>query len=604
MKKIVSILASFVIASSAFAQMTVNPAHSFYTDLQNWQIRKIVKSVPPVRPYPLLTIKDLLLQVMEKGSEKDKELAELYYEELTGGAVKGNIEAEFTYKNIADEADEDMTNESDSLVSFYPGVQGQLSFLDDFIGFGYKFGFAVRSSRTESDYFSYTGRTAHDAIQDPAVVKGACLYLDTDEVITMGNRTVFLQGGIFRNGFGSFIGKGLALNDLDYHKGSISLTYAGENLRYNQQINVIGASSSYDGNDLWPNKVLAFHCISYDFFDWLTFTYYENIVYGKRLDFSYILPAPYMACQGIGGNSDNLQMGLVFDIKPFNGILWSTDVFVDDFDVNQLAKLNLDTKLRLGIQTGLIYVPEDSFIKRLSLDWTIVTPFTYTHWDYDSANREITAGTINYQNYTNSGTRMGSLLEPNSDALCFAVCLNPVKNLDITIGTSYIRHGNVTESLGKNDAMTYLLADSGVYATDGTVYQHTMFDGGEHVDGAWNKLNLFTQEHQMYVVQAGVSGEYRFPKIGNRTQLSVKAGWTFEFIKNYGVDNPMYPGGLVRKAMEGDVQKTDGGGNLLYTYAGEEKTAEEIIKSFKDDWVSKLTDRLNNYFTVGLCVRF
>ncbi|MBP5251636.1 MAG: hypothetical protein J6Z17_04385 [Treponema sp.] len=594
---------------SAFSQMSVNPSHSFYSDAQCWFLKGLTENLPPSRPYPVLVIKSILESVIEKGDEKDSLLAKEYYEELTGKKFYVNFDNEYTYKSMLTEKDDGDIASGDSLTSLYQHIEGDVGFKDDFVSFGYKIGFALRTSDEESDYLPYANRTMHDAIQDPATIGSLKQYLDADDVIALGTRNVFIQGGVFRNAFGSLYGKGLALNESDYHKGTLSFTYLGKRLRYNQQMSVIGATLCYDGSELFPDKFLAFHSLSYDLFPSLTLTYYENIITGERFDFSYMLPAPYMACQGIGGNSDNLQMGIMIELHPVQGFLWTTDIFVDDFDVNQMVKLNFDTKLRLAFQTGLVYVPEDSFVRRLSIDWTLVTPFTYSHWDYDNVERDITKNTVGYQSYTNSGLKMGSLYEPNSSAFNFSVDLRPIKNLDITLSASYIQHGNVTESLETEDAISYLLKDPKVLSTDGTVWQHPQFGNGHKVDGAWYKLNLFTQEHLMYVFQGGIKSEYKFPKINGRTQISIKGGWTFEFIHNYGVNTNMYPGlGIADSEGNGGLVKIteDAEGNIVsYEYDGTVyNSAEDLVQIFKDEWIAQLSDRINNYFSLGVAIRF
>ncbi|MBO4404775.1 MAG: hypothetical protein J5780_05525 [Treponema sp.] len=613
MKKLLVLLLGLCIASFAFSQMSVNPSHPFYSDAQSWLLRGVVEKLPPVRPYPVLTIKDILEQVQEKGNERDKVLASGYYEELTEKALYVNLAGEFVHKTISSETDGDIVNSAKALAEFYQHIEGDKTFFKDLVSFGYKMGLVWRNSDNENFYLPYAQKSLYDSIQDPSSVGPLFGYLDADDVIALGNKNIFLQAGIFRNGTGQFLGKGITLNDTDYHKGTISLTYMGKKLRYNQQMSVIGASSSYNGDKLSPSKFMAYHSLSYDLFSWFTFTYYENIVYGKRFDFSYLLPAPYMACQGIGGNSDNLQMGLVFDVKPAQGFIWSTDIFVDDFNVNQMVKLNLDTKLRLAFQTGLIYVPDDSFMKKIGLDWTIITPYTYSHWDYDTNTNmaSITQKTVNYQNYTNSGLKMGSLYEPNSSAVNFWFNTAPVKNLSVDIGVSLIRHANVTESLETEDAIRYITAEPGIYSTDGSVFEHANFanyesETGDHVDGAWNKLNMFTQEHQMYTVQGNLGIGYTFPKIRNYAEVSLKLGWTFEFVHNYGIDRHIYPGqGSACLTMDGENQKTNSQGELLYTYNGRDDwTADELVNKFKKDWVDGLSDRIHNYFSAGVSVRF
>jgi len=616
MKKFLVFILSIFIAAETFAQMSVNPQHEFYSYAQEWYLRGYVEELPPLRPYPVSKIKQVLTSVLEKTeddgvSDGDFLIASRLYEELTGKNYHVELSSTLNVvHDITDDGNEELDSGTNKLLSIYPSVQGDLSFKDDFVSMGYKLGFTARNSENELDFLPVYYRSEHDSIQDPASVGPAKVYLDADNVITVGYNNLYLQAGIYRSGYGNFIGQGLALNDSTYHSGNISFTYMGDLVTYAQQLSVIGATSSYDGDNLNPNKVLAFHQISFKPFSFLEVAYYESIVYGHRFDLSYALPVPYMVAQGVGGCSDNLQMGLRFDVRPYNELLWTTDIYVDDFSVNDIVKLHVDAKYRIAFQTGLLYTPSNSFCDALSLNYTLVTPYTYSHWQYDSDSvASIGAGTINYQDYSNSGIQMGANIPPNSDAINMSITFSPLKshNLKLSVHTNYIRHGNVSESLTDEEALRYLLADAGVYATDGSYRQHSMYESadgdssGDHVDTAWNHLNFLSQDNQMYIIQIGADAEYKFPSSKKGHSLSLKFGYMFEYMHNYGVDNNMYPGGLVTEESEG-----------VYLYDGKKysdtETADgsvsDLVNIFKDEWKSGLVNRLSNYVTVGFCYRF
>ena len=597
MRKKLALFFSLVLCVCALgAQVSSDPSHEFYTLAQSWELRGIVAKLPPLRPYPVAVIKDILSQVMQGGSERDTEAASRIWEEVTGKPWSAELEI------LANGA---TFNDSGAfMLTAIPRVTGDLSLFHDFVSFGYKLGFVGRTQKNYMDFNPLFTNYAYDAIQDPATIGPMFLYLDTDDSIAVGNTRLFAQAGVNRTGYGQFLDDGLCLNDTAYHAANFSLTYSARRFSYAQQISALGATSSYDGRlgTLLPNKFLAFHVLEFKVSRIFSFSYYENIVYGNRFEPSYLIPAPYMAVQGLGGNNDNLQMGITASVRPMDGFLWATDIFVDDIDVNGLVKFNWDTRIRIAARTGLIYTPANSFCSRVSLDYTIVTPYTYSHWEYDNWDTmSMSAGTRNYQNYTNNGISMGASIPPNSDSFKFSVDFRPAPRLSLGVSTMFVRHANVSESLTDDEALFYLSSDEGVYATDGSVYEATAVAGGRQTYTSQNHLNFMTQAHKMYVFQGSVTGEYSLPRF-KWGRLSFKGGFTFEYVRNKGVDKHMYPGGPVEKDKKSDPD------NPSYIYNGKTYSTPdekaELAKLFKDKWAEGLSDSVDCYMYAGICYRF
>ena len=101
MKKIVSAVLLMLCACLLFAQVSVDPNDEFYSLAQNWQIRNLVDSVPPLRPYPLGNIRQILETVIENGNEKDKEEAQLQYERIFSKKYRNNRKFFKTEKKTA-----------------------------------------------------------------------------------------------------------------------------------------------------------------------------------------------------------------------------------------------------------------------------------------------------------------------------------------------------------------------------------------------------------------------------------------------------------------------------------------------------------------------
>lgn len=597
----------FVSVMPVFSQMSVDPNDEFYDYAQTWEIRGLVKNLPPVRPYSMNSIKHILQEVVKRGSEKDREIALDYWNTITGKVMHVVAEGDGEVKLTKTDDDTDF----DKLIWGRFALAGDGYLYKELLSVGYDLGVTARNKEYEKDLLPYAVYPSYDARQDSASLGPLFGYIDMNVSAAVGTSEFFLQGGVNRTGYGPFLRKGLTLNENGYHSGNLSYSIVKDKFSFTQQYSVIGATKSYDATKLKPNKYLAFHALKYKFSDRFSASYYESIVYGKRFDLSYFLPVPFMICQGLGGNSDNTQSGLLFEYKPFRNLLWATDLFIDDFDVNALAKGSLDSKNRFGLQTGLIYAPADSFCRKLSFTYTAIAPYTYSHWDYvdDGASR-IEPNMYNYQVYNNNGIPIGSTYEPNTDVIEFAIDFKPTRNLHVDLATSFLRHANVCESDSDEEAIKYLSSDFKTYATDGGILTHPMFssDGedGEHVETAWKSLNFLNQEHKMYVVQAKINVDYTLPptKVG---QLTINFGNTFEYVHNKGVDANIYDG----IDYDGNnIKKLDNG---KYTVGKDatEYTKDEIISRFrrtvdgaKRDWINNFTNEINDYIYIGITYKF
>ncbi|MCQ2247550.1 MAG: hypothetical protein MJZ50_00920 [Treponema sp.] len=634
MKKIFTALAIMMVSlAPAFSQMSVNPVDDFYEMVQLWQIRGIVEEVPLVRPYPVNVIKGLIEQVMEKGTERDRIFAQNYLDRLVDRRFHFGIEADGKFNASHEEKGdgEFVGQEKKGWFGAYPTVMGDMAFMeDDRLSFGYKGGITLTSDK-DTDFLPRGGMSEHDAVFDASEIGPVDSYLDFNTIISYGTRNVFVQTGLYRSGFGDFMKENLALNDTRFHSANVGFGAAVGKFRFSQQLSVIGATTGYDGNidGLSPDKMIGFHAVEYDVFDWASLGFYETVVFGKRFDFSCMVPAPYMISGELTGASDNIGMGLTVKIRPAAGFQWATDIFVDDFSINDVVKLNLDSKYRLGAQTGVDYVPSESVFSRVGFRYCMITPYTYSHWEYASdTSSDMHKDMISYQDYTNNGITMGSSLGPNSDKVSFNVQLRPTEKLKLDVLTAFSRHGNISETLDDEEAYRFLCTEPGVYSTSGDVFQHSMYrnkfgDGGEHVHSAWHSLNWLSQQHQMYTVDLGINSEYCFAPTRKNRRVTLKAGVQLEYIHNYGVDEPIYGGrgtvisSTADKTMvqSGDVTMIETADGVKYSYKGKEYDYDElryltdaapqnVVEQAKQAWIDNLTDKFTAYFSCGVNIRF
>ncbi|WP_147634796.1 hypothetical protein [Treponema pectinovorum] len=599
MKKIFFCCVFVLVFNFIFAQVSVDPTDRFYKHAQGWELKGYIQPLPLIRPYPNNVIRSVLEQVINSGIKKDAEIALAEYERIFGKSYSIYVTGAGEYK-----ATENRTKDVKSgtkNVKGEMGIAGEVSF-HPMVFLGYDLGMYAEVT-DYSDIAPYYKNKAEDSIFDAVSVGPIDAYLDWNMNLSFGTQNAYVTAGISKTGYGSFLDDGLALNDTTFHSANIIFSLTRKKWSYASSFEILGASmnnpSAYDS--LNDGKYLSFHVIKYRFNRYVELSYYENVIFGPKTNLAYLFPVPFMPVQNIGGANDNLQMGLFLQVRPVMGLEWATDIFVDDLEVNDIVKLNFDTKIRVAGQTGLIFSPADNACKRISLNYQMVLPYVYAHWDYKSDDSGYLDGkTVNYQNYTNAGVNIGSALDPNSDKVSFSASFEPTSFFRMNFRTNFIRHSNSAEAFGEDDAAEYVLAKSNQYTTDGSVHMHQMFsnegsDFGKHVEQAWENLGFMTSDHKLGILQAGFDGEFDFPKTKHGL-LTLFASYTFEYVRNSGVNSNVYKGlGYVKNS---DTNFTFNG-NTYASYDAMKDAAKDVAKNQKEDWIDALRDRVNHYITVG-----
>jgi hypothetical protein len=288
-------------------------------------------------------------------------------------------------------------------------------------------------------------------------------------------------------------------------------------------------------------------------------------------------------------------MGLEVNIKPWNGFSWATNIFLDDMEFADVVKFNFDTKIRVAAQTGITWAPSFPVLSSLSFDYTLVTPYTYAHYDYSDVNISNELKRINYQNYTHNGKNLGATIPPNSDRVTLAARFDPRTDLRLNTSFVFIRHANVNESLPAEYIEQYLKAkESDNARTDGSVMDSPNAGNGQF-SISHNKLLFMEQDTKQYTFQFGLDGTWDIPgiKFGN---LSLSVGYVFEYIHNDGVDRDMVPLRLDPVPYSGSDPEPDD-----YDPYGTYDMAEKIADA-KAAWKAQLHNTINNYLWFG--VRF
>ena len=593
MKKIIIFLSSLLFGSSLFAQAALDPNDRFYTDAKNWETKGIISWLPQMRPYPAQTVKSILEQVKENGSEDDAALAEYYYQKNFGRSWNLG----FTLGDKSRFADSEK-----NLNMFFaePEVYGNMEFFD-LVSLSYKLGLFIQNKSVEEDsvcpLFKFRLTDTHD---DSASVGPLKANLDMVSNVTVGKDNLYFTLGLNRVAFGPTLSDSVMLNGKQFHSGNFIFNYEAEKWGYVQSLNVLTRSTKNEKSspsDFAPEKYLAFHSVRFKPAQWLAISYYDASVYTNRFDPAYLIPVPYMVTQCMYAATDNLISGLVFDFRPFNGLNVSLATAFDDIDLNGLAEGKLDTRLKMAMMLGANYTPDVKFIDNISFDYTIITPYTYSHSDPHietfGSNVASIADNYNKDNFTTRLHSLGTSVPPNSDRVAFAVNFRPVERLRVNFSSSFIRHANIAESFSDEEAWAYIYSNTTVpdgyeFSNDGSIWTSPMYPDESiytnHTPTASKNLFL-KQDHKMYVLQCGIDAEYELERFKWGT-LSLSLGYMFEYIYNKGVDSNIY-----RK-------HSTLNGSTIGTTVDNDAKAE--IAAQKQRWIDNFTNQFNNYFMIAV----
>jgi hypothetical protein len=555
-------------ASVVCGQSIINPSDSFYDDLRVWETKGLVSNLPPLRPYPEAVVRALLEQVINSGNAVQSEKARVQQERLFGKAIHVGAESSGTI-GAGDNNDVQLDL---SLFS-----TGHLSLINIF-SVSYDLNLLASNKTPDKEVLPAYSGYRHDTYKDNTAVGLVDIFASFNSTVAIGSEKMWFQVGMSRSSWGNFYDNGVVINPNALHTGNMAFVLSQPTWNYTLAFFMLSASTD-TGDYPYPEKFMAMHAIKFAPLKWLEFAYYENAVYGKRIEPLYFLPvSPYMVSQQLNGYAeDNIQMGLEVNIKPWSGFSWATNLFVDDLEFADVVKFDFDTKIRVAAQTGVTWVPPLPLVSLLSLDYTLVTPYTYAHYDYSDVKIGGDSKRINYQNYTHNGKNLGATIPPNSDRITLMARFEPLANLRLNTTFAFTRHANVNESLPAEYIKEYLSAKKEANArTDGSVMDSPNAGNGQF-SISHERLLFMEQETKQYVFQFGLDAAWNLPpfKFG---QLSFFVAYTFEYIKNNGVDRDMFPS-------LGDNHDSN-------------KLTQEIADA-KAVWKAQLHDTINNYIWIG-----
>lgn len=568
MKKLfASVVVVLFVTVAAFSQSILDPEDSVYGDIRSWQTQGLLGVLPPLRPYPVQLVKDILGKVADAGNERQASRARYQYERLFGRSISVGAKAEGVALRGTGSETTQALGEVFAAGTVEPLEKTTIAFDIDILAANKNAGTLVSPLYSNSPY---------DLVNDPMTITSSVNgYFLGNASAAYGTADTYIQAGLNRSSWGDFYDDGIVVSPEAFHSGNISAVINREKWNYTLSLFSVAASTNA-GNGSYPEKFVAMHSITAQPISAVQLTFFETMTYGERFEPLYLLPVvPMMISQGLAGfNSDNLMMGVAAKVRTIKGLDWNTTVFMDDLSLNDLIKLKFNTKVKMAAQTGLVWAPAESPVSRMTLDYTIVMPYMYTH-----CADNLASGTVNYQNYTNNGSSFGSQLPPNTDCVSLKTTIRYTDAVSFDLGADFIRHANVNESIPDSDALAYLknadaVDDDGKSTSHGFLTDGSIFDyadsGNGYLDYAQHNLMFLAQDTKEYVVRGKINATWDLPR-QDWGRLSLNAGYVCEYIVNYGVDNNIYVAGY----------GTD-------------------VEAAKAAWKAKLTNVLNNYVTVGV----
>ncbi|GHT83682.1 hypothetical protein FACS1894137_05470 [Spirochaetia bacterium] len=259
-------------------------------------------------------------------------------------------------------------------------------------------------------------------------------------------------------------------------------------LEYN---NVDGIKASAQTNQ----NAFSIEQLEFNYKNYFHFDIGSSAVWPKRFELGYIFPIKNnFIYQYNIGDFDNMGIFVNGRLQyPGIGGLWLS-VFLDEVEVSSVQKLFVLDRQMFALQGGLkAVIPWLSFTS-VSVSYTKIEPYTYTHtrnyvpW-YGNNAMEVA--------YTNNGVGLGYYLPPNSDELKFRLETIAFRTT-AHIQYQMIRHG----------------ADFGSKAVDGSSYLSELDPDGRSEKAVLRKYFLKDGAYQwQHIIKIGGEHTYTLGKI-------------------------------------------------------------------------------------------
>jgi hypothetical protein len=427
------------LSSPLQAQTTTasDPNDALYSDLNIWHDRGYTGYLSPLRPYPLQVIRRALQQVVARGDAESVREAQMYLKIYgnngsyrTGVSVEGATDKSDYYARTG------LTGWMDTWFSNYVTSSARLDV------------FGLKDTSNSNPFLEPAGQTYPvDVTSDNAYVGSVTIRPTFLGDFAVGTSDFYVHGGVQRADYGPFWTNGVFLGaqapeDTNYavswHNGLFNADFDYQSIPVTDSL----------GNQVRtaPNKQLYMHSYGIRPTDWFDFRFVETVTTNKS-DLYYAVPlSSFFINNLLAGDGDKSKEGVTLEFSLPQQLRLNLAANLDDADFNNLVKGNFNTKLKIGVQTGLSWTPMNALLRQLNLDYTAVTPFTYTHESFappGSLGYPNNFNQPNYLVYTGAnGVNLGPDLLPNSDRIQLLARFQPLCDWYFTFLGRFIRHGD------------------------------------------------------------------------------------------------------------------------------------------------------------------
>jgi hypothetical protein len=503
------------------AQQVADLNDRVYTDLVLWQEQGFIHSLPPQRPYPTQLVVKLLTQVQDSGDSDARQRATLYLKSFGQAIGLHGRAAALLRTDFAS-----IYQEYELKAEFQGSVTPMISFSGN-VG-------AVASNGPVTLLLPEYQRPIADVSPDTSVAPlgttGLTPMVSMNGGAAFGTDSIYLQAGILRGSFGPFQDDNVVLSSTAPQAGQVSFVVHEDFFTYTSLLLEIIATENNGTAGIFGDKFLSLHSVEVYPLPWLTLGIFESVVWGDRFEPLYLLPFPNILfyAQGMVGYRDNSFVGLSAGVKLPEAIKADFMLYVDDAAFNDLIKLNFNTMMLFAAQGGISWTPHLPFLERLSVGYTMVTPYTYSHIDGPPLDLG-GPNEANYQNYTNGGQNMATALEPDSDRIEVKALLRPISFLDLAPFIRFIRHGNGSEGIPGG-------GDGTIFDTGWVNGVDTFTPAGGYLNppgGLWTRF--MTQSVIEKTLQAGLKANAYFDTVAGHFEGSIS--YTLQYSLNYNLSS-------------------------------------------------------------------
>jgi hypothetical protein len=519
------------------AQTTVaDPNDPLYAVIDAWATKGLLKNLPRLRPYTMAMTVGLLREVAASGREADADEAQRYLDILEDSAVHVRADTRATAVLSSSETSYvAMAAPGFSINSLIGGRLGISTRMDVWLTTGNADTLAPYGTRFDRDPLFGSGS---------GLPHGTEVTQDLVSDLSYGTEDLGIQAGLIRGSWGPVYDNGVVIGPQSPQSGQ--LLFSWRTPAITTDFGFLMLQQGWPGSvGLNSQKYLVIHGVNWSPLGWLELGIFEAMVWVDRIEPLYFIPlSEFFISQAMAGYSDNSFMGVSASAYLPNSMKLDLVGFADDLDFGGVLSGRFDTKWKMAVQACLSWAPESRVLQRLSLDYTAVGPYTYTHWAEAGSG---SSGLPYYgaMAYTNAGKNLGPALDPNSDRITLQAKSWNIGGARISGVLRLIRHGNASEGVNGYNSSTSAsgdasgdLADCGLIKfadpldPDKTLYAW-IFQGDYDTGTSPKYIRFLTQAVLQVSAQAGFDIGFTKYLEGIGT-LNAGFGYLFEYMANTG----------------------------------------------------------------------